>query len=134
MRYAKIVNSKVENVIVLKDEDLPLMPSDWVLVKSDTANIGDDYINGVFVAQATPYVEPPKVTSVSPIEFKLRFTPQERVAIYASTDPIVKDFVSIIEDSRLTKVNLTLQSTIDAINYLATQGLITEARATEILA
>ncbi len=58
MRYAKIENNKVENVIVLLDEDLPKMPSDWTLIKSETANIGDDYINGVFVAQSPAYIEP----------------------------------------------------------------------------
>jgi hypothetical protein len=58
MRYAKIENGKVENVIVLLDEDLPKMPSDWTLIKTETANIGDDYINGVFVAQAPAYIEP----------------------------------------------------------------------------
>lgn len=52
MRYAKIENGKVANVIALQDEDLPLMPADWELIKSETANIGDDYVNGVFVAQA----------------------------------------------------------------------------------
>jgi hypothetical protein len=52
MRYAKILNSKVENTIVLRDEDVHLMPSDWVLVKSDTANIGDEYLNGVFIPPA----------------------------------------------------------------------------------
>lgn len=52
MRYAKILNSKVENTIVLRDEDVHLMPSDWVLVKSDTANIGDEYVNGVFIPPA----------------------------------------------------------------------------------
>lgn len=57
MRYAKIENNKVENVIVLQDEDVHLMPSDWILVKSDTANIGDEYVNGVFVAQAPAYIE-----------------------------------------------------------------------------
>ena len=58
MRYAKIENEKVENVIVLLDEDLPKMPSDWTLIKTETANIGDNYINGVFVAQAPAYIEP----------------------------------------------------------------------------
>ena len=52
MRYAKILNSKVENTLVLRDEDVHLMPSDWVLVKSDTANIGDDYVNGIFISPA----------------------------------------------------------------------------------
>lgn len=52
MRYAKILNSKVENTIVLRDEDVHLMPSNWVLVKSDTANIGDEYINDIFIPPA----------------------------------------------------------------------------------
>lgn len=58
MRYAEIKGGKVLNVIALNDEDVHLMPSDWELVKSDTANIGDDYVNGVFVAQASAYIEP----------------------------------------------------------------------------
>jgi len=52
MRYAKILNLKVENTLVLRDEDVHLMPSDWVLIKSDTANIGDDYVNGIFISPA----------------------------------------------------------------------------------
>jgi hypothetical protein len=52
MRYAKILSLKVENTIVLRDEDVHLMPSDWVLVKSDTANIGDEYDNGIFISPA----------------------------------------------------------------------------------
>lgn len=52
MKYAKILNSKVENTLVLRDEDVHLMPSDWVLVKSDTANIGDEYVNGIFISPA----------------------------------------------------------------------------------
>ena len=52
MRYAKILNSKVENTLVLRDEDVHLMPSGWVLIKSDTANIGDEYVNGIFISPA----------------------------------------------------------------------------------
>jgi hypothetical protein len=58
MRYAKIVNSKVENVIVLKDEDVHLMPDDWDLIKTDIGNIGDDYVDGEFTTPTPPYVEP----------------------------------------------------------------------------
>ena len=132
-RYAKIIDSKVENVIELEDENIGLMPAEWVLVKSETANIGDDYINGVFIAQAPAYTEPVVIKTLSPIEFKLRFTAPERVAIYQSTDLIVKDFVSLLDDVRLTQVDLTLQSTIDAVGYLAAQGLIEQTRVSEIL-
>ena len=58
MRYAHIENGKVINVIIVKEEDLGLFP-DWELVKSETANIDDDYVNGQFVPQPQPIVEPP---------------------------------------------------------------------------
>lgn len=90
---------------------------------------GDEY---AFEPDA-PVVEPPKV---SPVEFKLLFTAGERVAIKAAraSDPVIDDFFSIIEDPRLTHVNLGLQSTQDALGYLETKGLITDARRVQILA
>lgn len=80
-----------------------------------------------------PVVENPKV---SPVEFKLLFTSQERVAIKAarSTDAIVDDFFDIVEDPRLTFVDLNLQSTKDALSYLVMQELITAERREQILA
>ena len=76
--------------------------------------------------------EAPKV---SPVQFKLLFSPQERVAIKAAraTDPVIDDFFDIVEDTRLTFVDFGLQSTKDAIAYLASKNLLTEARAAEVL-
>lgn len=73
--------------------------------------------------------------TVSPVEFKLLFTAQERVAIKEarSTDVIVDDFFEIVEDPRLTHVNLELQSTKDALDYLVSKGLVTADRLTQIL-
>lgn len=78
----------------------------------------------------------PEPIRVSPIEFKLLFTSAERVAIKdaRTTDPIIDDFFDIIDDPRLTEVNLSLNSTISAINYLAAQGLIQPERVDQILA
>ncbi len=80
-------------------------------------------------------VEPPAPVppKVSPVEFKLLFTAQERVAIKASTDPIVQDFFSIVEDPRLTVVDLALRSTQDALAYLEMLELIAAGRKAEIL-
>lgn len=92
-------------------------------------------------AWVAPEVVPPtpaaaEAPKVSPVEFKLLFTAQERVSIKAAraTDPVIDDFFSIIEDPRLTHVNLGLQSTQDALAYLEAKGLITTARRQEILA
>jgi len=103
-------------------------------VPNDAEN-GDAFENGVLTKKPVIEVAPvaPKTTELSPIEFKLRFTAPERVAIYQSTDLIVKDFVSLLDDVRLTKVDLTLQANIDALGYLASLHLIAPERIAEIL-
>lgn len=72
---------------------------------------------------------------VSPVEFKLLFTPQERMALRAAraTDPVLDDFYDIAEDPRLTHIDLGLQDTKDAIGYMVLQGLLTQARANVVL-
>ena len=82
------------------------------------------------VIEAAPV--PPKV---SPVEFRLLFTPQERVAIKAAraSDPVLDDFYDIVEDPRLTHVDLGLASTQAALDYLTAQGLIAAGRKDEIL-
>ena len=105
-------------------------------VPDDVEN-GWELINAVWTAPVIPEpvpVEPviePK--TLSPIAFKLRFAAPERVAIYQSTDLMVKDFISLLDDVRLTEVDLRLQSTIDSVNYLVLMGLVGTARASEIL-
>lgn len=83
-----------------------------------------------------PTPAPTESPKVSPVEFKLLFTAGERVAIEAAraSDPMIDDFLGIIEDPRLTHVNLGLQSTQDALGYLETKGIITDARRVQILA
>lgn len=72
---------------------------------------------------------------VSPVEFKLLFTAPERVAIKAAraTDTVIDDFFDIVEDVRLTHVDLGLKSTQDALSYLEGLGLIAAGRKAEIL-
>ena len=80
---------------------------------------------------------------VSPVEFKLLWTSPERIALKTlrETDPILDDFFSIVEDPRLTEVNLGLESTKQAVSYavaqLVSNGTInqseSEVRIEEIL-
>lgn len=89
----------------------------------------------------TPPPELPKVTFVSPVQFKLLFTPQERVALKTAkqVDPILEDFYDLVDDPRLTGVDLTLTSTNMAVSYilalLHTEGVVTDiaARKAQIL-
>ena len=78
----------------------------------------------------------PESLTPTPVQFMLMFAPAERVAMKAAraTDPVLDDFFDIVDDPRLTYVDLGLQSTKDAVAYLVSKSLITEARAVEILA
>lgn len=82
-----------------------------------------------------PVVAGPLIPIISPVEFKLLFTPQERLAIKAAraTDDIIDDLFTILDDPRLTVVNLNLDSNKDAVAYLQSKGLITAERKEEIM-
>ena len=101
--------------------------------------IKDEYDEIVEVVPPVPTepVEIPDLTFyiISPVQFKLLFTSEERVAIKSArtTDPVIDDFFDIIDDPRLSEVNLNLTSTIDALKYLVTKNLITEVRKNQIL-
>ena len=83
-----------------------------------------------------PVVQVPNVApiSVSPVEFKLLFTAEERIALRQArvADLVLQDFFDIAEDPHLTKVELTLPSTIAALDYMVSKGFLTEERAAEI--
>lgn len=110
--------------------NLPLLDPNGTPFTEESATA---YLNGIDLN--TVWVTPTVTTQVSPIEFKLLFTGPERVAIKAArqTDALVDDFFDIIEDPRLTHVNLTLTSTQQAVGYLASQGLIAAERVSQIL-
>ena len=82
-----------------------------------------------------PVPVPQPINTISPISFKLRFTSTERVAIYSAvdSDPVIKDWVSILDDQRLTTVDLTSDGTKDAVAYLVTKKILTQTRANKIL-
>lgn len=72
---------------------------------------------------------------ISPVEFKMLFTSAERVAIRTAregNDMILDDWFSIIDDPRLTLVDLALPQTLDGLDYLVAQEILTESRRDEI--
>lgn len=149
MKYARLnqYNSVIElytppDGFSISDCFVPDIVAQFVACPQD-AEIGWLYIDSNWEAPTAP-PGPAEQSSdavavesiqVSPIEFKLLFTAPERVAIktIATTDPLVEDFLAIIDDSRLTVVDLSLKSTIDALTYLESLQLITSTRKAEIL-
>jgi hypothetical protein len=94
------------------------------------------YVPNINTNQAVVISSPELISErkISTIDFKLRFTAQERVAIYASTDDFVIDFRQLLDDPRLQNVDVLLQTTIDAIDYLIALSLLDANRKDEILA
>lgn len=78
-----------------------------------------------FVAVDPP---PPVLTRLQMLR---RFTRDERVAIRSSTDPVVQDFLSLLEAA--SEVDLGDTDTIAGVQYLEQQGLIAAGRAAEVL-
>lgn len=70
-------------------------------------------------------------TQLTRLEFLTRFTAAERIAIRASTDPVVIDFMELL--NLATYIDVGDQNTIDGVNYLASQNLIAANRVAEIL-
>lgn len=95
----------------------------------------DKEVHDAIIEAAAQAVTANAITKVSPVEFKLLFTPQERIAIKAirATDAVIDDFYDIAEDPRLTHVDLSLSTTQQAIGYMVTLNLLTQERATQIL-
>lgn len=140
MKKAWIENNKVRDIANGNPAELfhPDIAVHYDTDVPDDAMNGAELINGVWVNPIVTAVEiaviPPKL---SPIEFKMLFTSQERIAITAlkSTDAIIGDAFMILDDPRLTEVDLSLASNIDLIDYLATVvPILTPARVAEIKA
>ena len=144
MKYAWIENNKIRDIV--NADPFTVFHAD--VAKNYSTEVEDnvednaELVDGVWVNPVTPepdtdYVipEPEKVyPKVSPLEFKILFTAQERIAIKEAkaTDEILQDGFEILEDTRLTVVDLGLASTQDFIDYMTSLGLLTTERADKI--
>jgi len=114
------------------------------VAKLYTADVPDDAANGdgwdgttltkpevVIPAPQEPVVVYPKL---SPLQFKMCFTSQERTAIKAlrATNPVIEDAYEILDDPRLTTVDLSLASNQGLIDYLVSLSVLTAERAAQI--
>ena len=103
----------------------------------DNVEVGAELIDGEWVNPAPIEPVEPEIVyeKVSPVEFKILFTMSERLAInpLKQSDEIIKDWFEILDDARLTFVDLGLKSTQDALSYLVTLEILTEDRKLQIL-
>ena len=144
MKYAWIENNKIRDIVEV--DPFTVFHAD--VAKNYNTEVEDnvednaELVDGVWVNPVTPepdpdyeIPEPEKVyPKVSPLEFKMLFTSQERIAIKEAkaTDEILQDGFEILEDPRLTVVDLGLASVQGLIDYMVTLGLVATERADEI--
>ena len=143
--YAKIDNGVVVEICVDPATTFhPMIAREFIsvaddvvvgMVKQEDGSYALPDVSLLEVATPEPTELPVAFNKVSPIEFKLLFTSAERVAIKVAraTDAVIDDFYDIVEDPRLTHVDLGLQSTKDAIAYMVSKTLLTQDRADTIL-
>ena len=144
MKYAWIENNVIRDIASGDPSDTyhPNIAALYSVKVPDEASNGDSFADGYWSARvvedSTTVVEkpaaviPPKVT---PLQYKLLFTPMERVAINSAkgSDPLLEDLFSILDDLRLTEVDLALASTQESLDYLEYKGLLASGRKAEIL-
>lgn len=70
--------------------------------------------------------------TLTKLNFLNRFTITERLAIRASTDPIVNDIMKLLEVAEY--VDTTDTNTINGVGYLSAVGLLASNRVPEVLA
>lgn len=103
----------------------PLPSGEWVVATDDILP-GDTYVDGAFVKAPRP------IQPITKLQFLRRFTAEERIAIRASTDPVIVDFMALLdlaEDVRVDDPDTTA-----AVAYLTALGLLATDRDAEILA
>lgn len=135
--YARIINNVAVDVSSNPAEQFHPSIAEQFEPVPDAVQPGWRLVDGTWKApEPAPQPEPaPVYPQVSPVQFTLLFTSPERVAIKAArtTDLVIDDFFDIVEDPRLTFVDLGLQSTQDALSYLVSVGLLTAERREQIL-
>lgn len=83
------------------------------------------------LAAEDPPSEPQPSVQLTQLAFLRRFTPQERIAIRTSVDPIIIDFLHLLNLAQ--DVRLDDPDTIAGVQYLEQQDLLAEGRAAVIL-
>ncbi len=124
---ALITNGQVTNVVL---GDLTDFPGGRLVAPGERVSPGDSYVNGQFVAASVvPVVAP--AAPLTQLAFLRRFTAEERIAIRASTDPVVQDFLHLLELAQ--EIRLDDYDTMAGVGYLESLGLLDEGRAVAVL-
>ncbi|MBY0475368.1 MAG: hypothetical protein K2Q13_09975 [Nitrosomonas sp.] len=136
-KFARLVNNVAIDVVGGNPADYfhPDIAAQFEAVPNEVEAgwIFDDDVWSAGESNSTPEAE--VLQPIGVIKFKLLFTSPERIKAkeLRATDPIIDDFWSILDDPRTDKVDMSLASIQDAIEYTLTvingAGLTTDVEA-----
>lgn len=143
MKYAYInINGVVKDIKPTLDNVAPILIDKYVEAP-DHVQIGWIYKN--IAAEGEPevwdfveaerVVKKLKLAKITPVQFKMLFTPQERRAIrqLRDVDSLIQEWEEILEDRRLTEIDLNLGSVQGVLKYLVAKSILSPNRAKQIL-
>jgi hypothetical protein len=144
MKYARIIDNVVQEVVDFDPAERfhPDVAALFELVPDDVGQNDTRDADGAFTAYVPPVVEQPTAVEppkpvLSPVQFKMCFTAPERIGLKAlrASDPLIDDWMTLLDDPRLNEVDLNLASTQTAIGYLVGKLTgFTEERAAQVKA
>ncbi|WP_417552870.1 hypothetical protein [Marinomonas fungiae] len=123
MSYGRIKNGVVVDIATEpKTQYHPILSAEFVEIPDDVG-AGWTFNGTEYAPPADPEpieLETVKRAIISPVEFKLLFTLSERVAIaeLRKTDPVLDDFYTLLDDTRLTAVDLAATSIVEGVEYV----------------
>lgn len=124
-KYALIENG----VVVATQQTNRSLPPEWIEIP-ESAGVG-------YVEQPDGSFLPPEPaapeTKITRLAFRNRFTLSEKIAVETAAESDAAIRVMLKDQEAATYIDLSRQDTIDGVNYLASQNLITAARAEEVL-
>ena len=123
MRYLITINNIPNNIILADDEAIA---NHIATLNGGTARLLVDNETVEF-----PEPEPIREVQLTKLQFLRRFTAEERIAIRASANPVIVDFMSLLDLAQ--DVQLDDPDTVAGVHYLETLTLISVGRAAEIL-
>jgi hypothetical protein len=137
MKYARIINNIAYDVRAKSPVGCfaPNVADEFVQVPDEVQD-GWLLTDGAWSApESAPETPPPEILAkMSPIHFKMCFTPQERIACYAlrATDPVIDDALNLLDDPRTTEIDMNLGSNQALLSYLVTASILDPSRVTLI--
>lgn len=137
MLYARIIDNRVVGLNPHLEDTDESVRGLWEAIPEDLAPqpvlFSTRNLDGTFSPPA-----PAPAPILTPMVFYLAFTPAERMAIKASTDPVVVEFWATYQLAVQTNhpIDMGLVSVVEGVEYLSTTTppLIQPARIPQILA